>query len=265
MDAAQIAAHHEGQLMTLAEFTERSAQLRALMETAREAEAVAYDKLKGIQQDMLQCITNDKHEQLERLEERYPEVEDSWRSCSLYTAELRAEMQDLIKERHGELAAEPALAGATAHSKSAQAMQAAQLSTHGHALSLTRAKPARIAVDDVSPQRRPLVKEAFPDVDPRFANDERLPIGDAQLRTEFERLDTAQCGELTIPQTVAYFESHEQLGVPINVPVWVVRHLARHKPKLRTAAMKKDTSLVDNAETVTFDEFAYLMLCWAQN
>jgi hypothetical protein len=248
--------------MELAEFTERSTQLRILIEQAREAEAKAYGDLKGIQGDMLQCITQNEFDKLQLLENRYNDVEDRWRGCSLYTAELRAEMQDLIKERHADTAT-----GSTVAHHGATARLTHASTSRGVAMSLDKMKPARLMADEVSPHRRPLIAAAFPDVAPRYTQYGKLPIGDAQIRVEFERLMKAQQGAeaedgcLPLGVVAKYFDGHERLGVPTDPLRWVSDQLGKFKPALRRGSR---ATLLPSDVPVSYDEFAYLCVRWAQ-
>lgn len=239
-------------------FDERAAQLRVLIEQAREAEATAFGAVKGMQAEMLQCITTGDAAKLDLLENRYMDVEDHWRHCSLYTAELRAEMQDLIKERNGELP--PGASNAEAHGATARVSVS---SSRGLVHSPAKSKPASIAASEVSPMRRPLVVAAFPDVHPRYAADPKLPIGDSQIRVEFDRLrrscNTDAEDSVPLGVVVDFFAKQDSIGAPINPEKWVAGSLAKFNPARRRRRG------AEHDEAVTFDEFAFLLVRWAQN
>jgi hypothetical protein len=243
------------------EFAERSAQLKALVEQARSAEVDAYETLKGIQADMVRCITAEDVAGLDLLEARYSDVEGHWRNCLLYTAELRAEMRDLIKERHGEI---PPAASHSPHGATARVTVS---TTRGLAQSPARIKPAKIFAADVGRERRVLVADGVPDVNPRYANDSKLPIADAQIRVEYERLVGAHGlddGTLSLQTVAGYFAEQDAIGAPINPNKWVAESLAKFKPDLRRRLARRQVA-PDDPDTVSFDEFAYLVVKWAQN
>jgi hypothetical protein len=267
--------------MDLEDFTEKASQLKVLVEQARDEEANAYSVLKGLQVDMLQCITQEDIPKLDLLEQRYTEVEDRWRTCSLYTAELRAEMQDLIRERNGEnvsRAAVPTCRGgeeAGALVPHGAAARTAHLSTRGTALSLSKSKPAPTTAADIAPTRRPMIVAAFPDVNPRLAGSAQLPIGESQVQLEFDALlrslpEPPTDGTAPLKDVVNYFDRQERLGVPLNCRKWVAESLAKFNHDLRrTVAASRTPSTrgfaLEDCRPVTFDEFAYLLVRWAQN
>jgi hypothetical protein len=247
--------------MDQVDFSERSAQLKALIEQARDAEVNAYEALKGIQGDMVGCITAEDVAALDRLEARYGEVEGHWKDCLLYTAELRAEMRDLIKERHGELPAAASSSGP--HGATARVTVS---TTRGLAHSPKKIKPAKIHAEDIGRERRALVASGVPDVNPRYANNDKLPIADAQIRVEFEQLigqAGLQDGTLPLRVVAQYFGQQDSIGAPVNPLKWVAEALAKFKPDLRRRLARRQLE-EDDPNTVSFDEFAYLVVKWAQ-
>ncbi len=246
--------------MDLETFTERALQLRTLIEQAREAEAKAFGEVKGLQGDMIQSITQEDESRLALLENRYSEVESHWRNCSLYTAELRAEMQDLIKERNGEL---PPGSFNGAHGATTKVTLS---STRGLALAPSRAKAARITPSDISPKRQQLVVAAFPDVDPRYTQNTKLPIGDAQIRLEFDGLCNAgDSDEVALEPVVDYFRSLDTIGAPVDQVKWICESLCKLRPALRRQLDKSGHPKDGATITVNYDQFAFLVLRWAQH
>lgn len=266
----------DSHLLSLAEYTERSNQLKELLQKARDSEADAFKQLKGIQEDILLAMANNDQNSLALRESTYVRVEEAWRRCVLYTAELRAEMQDLCRERHGD-DAEEELRDMESHRHSKTVHVTASIAEHrsaggrGLPLSLEKTKVVPIRADDVSPCRRSLIQSAFPDVDPCFTNDENLPIGEVQLQRAFDQLDRERKGYLSLRVTIDYFDTHDRIGTPTDrsqVAKFIGTNLARFNPTLRRAMLRGGITPemeCDPAFKVTFEAFAFLMLKWAQN
>jgi hypothetical protein len=265
-------------LLTLAAFTERAAHLKLLMEEARGAEADAFAALRNRQDAMLLGITKAHAGELALSQHAYATCEDEWRACTLYTAELRAEMADLTRERHGaayneeETLGSPQrqpVGGGPSHCHAVALMGVAQQTTRGTAQSLDSAKCVAIAsADDVSPRRRPLVRPAFPDVDPVWeANAQHLPMGEQALQREFARFEGAAADAVALADVCGYFVRMEPLGVPASPTEFVVRNLARFDARLRAAQARHGAARVveGGAFAVSFQQFAYLCLKWAQH
>lgn len=268
-----LSPSEQKEVMTLAEFNTKASQLRELLENARDAEDRAFKKLKNLQLEMIRCVTADNNQSFSLYERSYEEGEAEWRACSLYSAELRAEIQDLYRERHGvpDPTAPPAESPTTPHSKSVHLMRiGANAVSGGYAVSLDRAKPIPLAPDDLSPQRRPLIKKAFPDLDPALENNaQNLPIGESQLQQEFERLDVHRNTYLTLTQTLDYFNTLDRMGLPLSSDDFVITTLGKHDATLRRLLSRRTPLAVVKAEHgntfhVSFAAFALLMTKWAQ-
>ena len=102
-------------VMPLVEFNERASQLRDLLAKARDGEAAAFTQLKACQTEILAAIASNDRVLYDLHEKNYQKLEDAWRHSVLYTAELRAEMQDLARERHGDYTQERDPGNVTTH------------------------------------------------------------------------------------------------------------------------------------------------------
>ena len=207
--------------------------------------------------------TNELNVGLEQLQAEYDDVEVQWKLRTLYVTELRAEWNELQQERDGEEHPYPR-----------------------NCLDLNHSKPIPRTAKEVSPSRAPMIREAYPEVDPQLdRNVVETPISQEATRRLFDTLDPNRVGFLPRSVVEQYFA---QKGIPCTED-FVRRTLTatkapshsppKVKPKANTAGVASNAVssteaggvsqppaaelVAVPAQMVTYEQFAVLMSKWA--
>lgn len=279
------------------DFGERLKGLRQMAEEARVVEARSFELLGHIQADLTRSLITSDVNAVQLYDQSYTLAHNEWMAAALYATELRAEISDLIRARNQEkrmnataigqqqdrgassVAPHSRAVGMLTKTRSTQPSVGSDSSvsaarSSGPVASLETVKCVPFSSDDISPQRKRLIRPAAPDVDQLYGASAG-PMTDSQLRSSFAALllpeANAKCGEASsscVPfaAAVQHFEQRNAgLGVPLDIPATILGQLASlmpskwraHLESYRRQARGNATSSLPDV-VITFDEFAYL-------
>lgn len=218
-------------------YQSRAAEVRQFYQSAYQSEADAAAMVGGVQRDLATLLTDpqlrDRADLQHAKQLELEACEARWQSAALLTAELRNELRELAKQRDGDYTDEFKFSG-----------------LH----SLDRCKPTIIRSEDISPQRKRLVREAFPEVNPAYGvnvADPAVRLTPDAIRTTFESLDREQSGYLTIAAVIHYLAAKGDFGIPNFAESFVFKTLKSLK------------SPPKEGEKITLEQFRCLVLRWA--
>ena len=218
-------------------YRHRADHIKTHFAQAVRVEQDSQRRVQGVQQDLVQLLTDPKLKDRVDLQHakqaELAEAEAAWQANALFTAELRNELQELAKQRDGDYTDEFKFSG-----------------LH----SLDHCKPVPLRAEDISPRRRQLVREAYPEVDPVMGFNPSNPavqLTSDAMRDAFERLDKARLGYITIRDLVVHLDAKGDFGMPDFAEQFVFKTLRT----LRSPPVGGDK--------LVFAQFQCIMLRWA--
>ena len=209
-------------------------QLKAHFNAAVRKEQDAYGRVQVCQQKVRESltdpnVTNDSDLLLLRQNELATATEQ-WRHSSLFTAELRAEIADLGKQRDGDYSDETRFCG-----------------LH----SLDRAKPVPLQASDIAGSPKTLIRAAYPTVDPRIQFNDASPharISDEAFTKQFQAIDDDHDGLISEEQMIKALDAINDFGLENHSRSFIHKTLSKHgSPMVR-------------GHFITYEQFVVLML-----
>ncbi|CUG93095.1 Hypothetical protein, putative [Bodo saltans] len=223
--------------MNYATYRVRVDEVKAHFDEAYRSEQDARVHVQGVQKDLIQLLTDPRLKDRTDLQQakraELDHVEAVWQTRALVTAELRNEISDLAKHRDGDYTDEFKFFG-----------------IH----SLDHCKPVPFRAEDISPQRKPLVREAYPQVDPHFGLSAASPhceLTEDATRTVFESLDKQHLGYILVKDLIAYLSTKGDFGIPDYAEKFVFKTLK----SLRSPPVGGDK--------IVLEQFRCVVLRWA--
>jgi hypothetical protein len=209
-------------------------QLKTHFAAAVRKEQDAYSRVQVCQQKVRESLTDPKAmNDVDLLAFRQSELqaaEEQWRHSSLFTAELRAEIVDLGKQRDEDFSDETRFCG---------------LHT------LDRAKPIPLRSEDIAPSPKKLIRPAYPVVDPRVQQNAASPhaqLNEEAFAKQFLILDTDKDGLVTEEAVIMALDAINDFGIE--------NHSRRF---IETTLAKLRSPLVDG-RFLNYDQFVVVML-----
>jgi hypothetical protein len=261
-DTALVAAEPtelQGQVQALAKLVNEGQTFRVQLEAAKQDELNAFRAVQHIQSNLLTLLASpearESGECLDRiagLKVRLAEAESKWRTCVQAAGVLR-ERLDVIAQEVDAGGSPPRGAGAMVVADGSPTRGGRIASIPVSSPTLNNIKPALLRAGDIGNPRSvpPMVRPAYPPVDPRYGYNPALPtaeLTEERLRAQFDALDTNGNGVLCAKEIEGLFDKLGSFGIP------------HHSKKFMEQSLRRSGMMDD--DQITYQEFSILMLKW---
>ena len=251
------------QIQSLSRLVSDGQTFRVQLDSAKQEELSAFRTVQHLQSKILTLLASPEArdggeclDMIAGLRVRLGEAERKWRTCVEATGILRERLGAIAQEA-GEVEDSNSGSGALmarTGEVSPSPMRGRLAALPVASPSLHNSKPVPVRSCDIGAAGRavpPMVRPAYPPVDPRFGYNPALPsaeLTEERLRAQFDALDTNHNGVLSVEELEQLFNNLGTFGIP------------GHSRKFIEQTLRRSGVLDD--DKVTYGEFSILMLKW---